>query len=190
MEIWKQLKNYEDLYEISNLGRIRSLDHYINYYDINTKQIKQRLKKGVYIKPKRKNNGYLEYTLYGKEKGKKIYCLAHRLVAETFISNPNNLPQVNHKNGRKADNRVNNLEWVTSKENQQHAIKTGLRKSVYGNKPIQNITTGKIYISAMEAARDIHKEIPASKIESIMKNIKRCCSGKRPTAYKYKWKNL
>lgn len=190
MEIWKSVKNFENLYEVSNLGRVRSLDHYVNYYDINTKQIKQRLKKGVYIKPHRNNNGYLEYGLYGREKGKQIFCLAHRLVAEVFINNPENLPCVNHRNGRKADNRANNLEWVTAQENQNHAIRTGLRLSVYGNKPIQNITTGKKYTSAMEAARDIHKEIPTSKIESIMKNIKRCCAEKRPTAYKYKWKNL
>lgn len=150
----------------------------------------KRLKRGVYIKPHRNTNGYLEYGLYGKEKGKQLFLLAHRLVAETFIPNPDNKPEVNHKNGRKADNRVNNLEWVTKSENISHAIKTGLRKKSYGEKPIQNITTGKIYTSAMEAAREIHKDIPTSKTESIMKNIKRCCAGKRPTAYKYQWKNL
>ena len=190
MEIWKSLKNFENLYEVSNLGRIRSKDHFVNQYDINTKQIVKRLKKGVYIKPHRKENGYLEYGLYGEEKGKQIFYLAHRLVAETFIPNPENKPEVNHINGRKADNRVNNLEWVTKSKNMRHAIKTNLRKSVYNNKPIQNITTGKIYTSAMEAAREIHEEIPTSKVESIMKNIKRCCSGKRPTAYKYQWKHL
>ena len=190
MEIWKPAKGFEQYYEVSNLGRVRSLNRYVNYYDLNTKQIKQRMKKGINIKPKRNNKGYYEYALYGKIKGKQIMVLAHRLVAETFIDNPNNLSQVNHKNGRKLDNRANNLEWCTSSENQRHAIKIGLRKAVYGNKPIQNITTGKIYSSAMEAAREIHEEIPTSKTESIMKNIKRCCSGARPTAYKYKWKNL
>lgn len=190
MEIWKSLKNFENLYEISNIGRIRSKGHFINQYDINTKQLVKRWKKGVYIKPRRKENGYLEYGLYGEEKGKQIFLLAHRLVAETFIENPDNLPCVNHKNGRKADNRVNNLEWCTYSENQKHAIRTKLRQPSYGDKPIMNITTGETFKSAMEAARNIHKEIPASKVESIMKNIKRCCAGKRPSAYKYKWKNL
>lgn len=170
MEVWKPIIGFENLYEASNIGRIRNLKN-------------NRILHGSRIESK-----YVKYILY--KNGIRYYELGHRLIAEAFIPNPENLPQVNHINGRKADNRVNNLEWCTAKDNMIHAIKTGLRKPAYGCKSVQNITTGQIFESAMAAARSVKQELPNSNTESIMKNIKRCCSGKRPTAYKYQWKNI
>lgn len=189
MEIWKPVKNYEGLYEVSNIGRVRSLTRYVTNYDINNKNYSKRLYIGKIIKGTIQKTGYKRVILSnGKQKD---YKFVHQLVAESFIPNPENKSCINHKNGRKLDNRANNLEWCTYKENNRHAQNTGLWKTVtFNRKPVLNITTGKTYISAVEAARDIHKEVPDSKIETIMKNIKACCYGKQKTAYKYQWKHL
>lgn len=192
MEIWKSIEGFEDLYEVSNLGRIKSLGRTLtNQYDINTKTYSNTsIIKGKILMGKRGSNGYRQVILVDKF-GTRYYKSVHRLVAEAFIENPNNKPCVNHKNGRKLDNRANNLEWCTYKENNNHAQRIGLWETVtFNRKPVINITTGKIYKSAIDAARDVHKEIPTSKVESIMKNIKACCYGKQHTAYKYKWKHL
>ena len=96
MEIWKDIKGYEGLYQVSNEGRIFSV--------INS----------IFLKPI-ENNGYYTVSLY-KNKKPSINNI-HRLVAEAFIPNPNNLPCVNHKNEIKTDNKVNNLEWCTYQYN-------------------------------------------------------------------------
>lgn len=113
-EIWQDIKGYEKLYQISNLGRVRSL------IKKHPKIIKQH------------NIGVYKRIGLSKNKQKKNY-LVHKLVAETFIPNPENLPCVNHKDGNKENNNVNNLEWCTYQYNNRHARKTGLNK---GNKGI------------------------------------------------------
>ena len=118
-EIWKQIKGFEGLYDISNKGRVRSW--------INKAGNKM---KDPYIRKMRKNYGYVYCNL---KKGDKYYAKrVHRLIAIEFIPNPQNKPCVNHKNGIKDDNRIENLEWVTHRENDIHAFKTGLRESVKG----------------------------------------------------------
>ena len=116
-EIWKDIKGYEGDYQVSNLGRVRSLDR---VQDIPNRWggVTHRCKKGVMLKPcfdGKKN--YLHITL--KNHSRDI----HRLVAETFIPNPNNYTEVNHKNEDKTDNRVNNLEWCTHKYNNNYGSK-------------------------------------------------------------------
>lgn len=117
-EIWKDIKGYEGLYQVSNLGRVKSLNHYASNGKVNI------LYKGRILKQwfdGKKN--YLQVQLSKDNKDKKF--LVHRLVAEAFIPNRENKREVNHVNGIKTNNRVNNLEWVTSKENKEHAIKNG-----------------------------------------------------------------
>lgn len=116
-EIWKDIKDYEGMYQVSNLGRVRSL----NYH--HTKQVKL-LSLCVNYK------GYLKAHLCKNNKGKK--ASVHRLVAEAFIPNIENLPQVNHIDGNKLNNCVTNLEWCTQEHNIQHAYKNGLIKHQKG----------------------------------------------------------
>lgn len=104
-EIWKDIQGYEGLYQISNLGRVKSY-----------RQWKRASCPAEYIlKNSIANNGYCQITLYKDRKKKKF--LVHRLVAEAFIPNPKNLPHINHKDENPSNNNVNNLEWCTPQYN-------------------------------------------------------------------------
>jgi hypothetical protein len=117
-EIWTSVKGYEGIYEISSYGRLRSLDRIVRHYSGGDKKIKGKLYKGGLTR------GYIAYGL--SKNGKMETGYAARLVAINFIPNPENKKEVNHINGIKTDNRIENLEWVTGKENMQHAYKNGL----------------------------------------------------------------
>lgn len=121
MEIWKPVKDYEDYYEISTLGRLKSFKReYWSGVNFSSKKIQEEfITYGT-----THNQGYKVYGLNknGLYKGVKI----HRLVAQAFIPNPDNLPQVNHKDGNKANNKVDNLEWCTPLYNMRHSFETGL----------------------------------------------------------------
>lgn len=120
-EIWKPIKGYDGIYEISNFGRVKSLERkvYANFKFGKTRTYKERILKPGIV------NGYKQVKL--RDNSNKIVYV-HRLVAEAFINNPKNYNTVNHKNGNKQDNRVENLEWCTQKENVRKAWETGLCK--------------------------------------------------------------
>lgn len=116
-EIWKDIQGYDGIYQISNLGRVKSLPRVIEYDKPNWSKI-QHMK--IYIperilKAKIKKGGYLEVNL--NYLGSKKFFQIHRLVAQAFIPNPNNLPQVNHKDENTSNNQVDNLEWCSAKYN-------------------------------------------------------------------------
>jgi len=148
MEKWIKINND---YEVSNMGRVRSLDKRF----IRKDGIKS-LRHGKVLKPNISTTGYLYVAIYTDEipKTPKI----HRLVAKAFIPNPNNFDIVNHKNGIKTDNRVENLEWCNQSFNVQHALKLGLIKPLREGesgmaKKVANIETGKVYDSVSQLVR-------------------------------------
>ena len=109
-EIWKPIEGYEGLYEVSNTGQVRSLDRYIK-----TCYEAYKLQKGKILNPGKNTNGYLQVVLHCNGKCKTINV--HKLVAQAFIPNTDNLPMINHKDEDKTNNNVDNLEWCTSKYN-------------------------------------------------------------------------
>lgn len=168
MEVWKDIKGYEGRYQISDQGRVKSLP-----------KTRGRGVGCVYeeiiLTAAAHNRGYLHVQLRSNGRGKSVDV--HRLVAEAFIPNPHNLPQVNHINGVKTDNRVDNLEWCTNGENQLHKYRV-LGVKPFG-KPVICIETGAEYASAFAVMR--HKGIDSSTIAA-------CCRGKRKTAGGYHWR--
>lgn len=137
-EVWRYIKGYEGKYQVSNLGNIKS------FY---------KCKNGKIMKQLANPNGYLYVAL---DKGNRNYkrFLIHRLVAQTFLPNIENKPQVNHIDGNKHNNKLDNLEWVTGSENQIHSYKHKLRK----NKEIDNDLIIDLYIN---------KKIPTTEIAKI-----------------------
>ena len=120
MEQWRDIAGFEGLYQVSDLGRFRSFDK------IRAIGRGQRLIPGRVLKPTLGFSGYWVLSLSDHSRQKRQYR-AHRLIAQAFIPNPNKKPEINHKNGNRADNRLDNLEWVTASENHQHAFVTGLQ---------------------------------------------------------------
>jgi NUMOD4 motif./HNH endonuclease. len=136
-EIWKDIKGFEGLYQISNLGNIKSLPRK-RYSGAGKYYIQQEKIMKTYLK----SCGYKSIKLKYPD-GKYIHKDIHKLMAIAFIPNPDNLPQINHKNGIKTDNRIDNLEWCTPSHNAQHALNTGLKKPLQGEKHGRHILTEK-----------------------------------------------
>lgn len=118
-EIWRPVQGYEGSYEVSNLGKVRSLDRVIHYQDGST-----RNRKGKVLKPCVDISGYA--IVYLAHRGHQSAKFVHRLVANCFLLNADSTLEVNHKDGNKSNNCVENLEWCTHRENILHAFQTGL----------------------------------------------------------------
>lgn len=176
-EVWKVVEKYNGYIEVSNLGNVRSI--------IKTS-------KGNRVKELAKDLGtrkdYYYVRIHNTRLGINTRVRIHRLVAEAFIDNPNNLPYVNHKNENKLDNRVENLEWCTSKYNTNYG--TGIERRAFNSR---NQPHRSRIIQQLDLNNNIIREYPSFKeaqriIGHTYSNIWSCCNGKANTAYGYKWK--
>jgi len=122
IEIWKPIKGYEKLYEVSTFGNVRSLDRFVN---TKIKHVNKRMLRGKVVSNQIDITGYYRVGLSSNSKVKSVHI--HRLVCEAFISNPESKKCVNHKDGNKQNNFASNLEWCTYSENMLHAVAAGLR---------------------------------------------------------------
>jgi len=122
IEIWKPVVGWEEMYLVSNFGRIYSLDRRVGGPSLEGRVVKGRLRKFLNVR------GYFSVNLIDSKTKKSTRNGVHVFVAQSFIPNPYNKPCVNHIDGNKQNNHVSNLEWVTYKENAQHAYKIGLKK--------------------------------------------------------------
>ena len=159
-EIWKDIQGYEGKYQISNMGRFKSLNY--------RRTGKEKILEGYPDK-----DGYLFVQLWKDGKGKN--CRINRLVAQAFLENPQNLPEVNHKDEDKTNNTVDNLEWCNHIYNQYYGTKRE-RQAKSKGKPVICITTGEIYQCATEAMR---------KTGVDKANIHKCCTGQYKSAGKH-----
>ena len=181
-EIWKDIKGYEGLYQVSNFGNIKSLARKNTFYCVLRKEYLERPVKERILKTNDKNAKYKQVHLL-KNGVVKVY-LVHRLVAQEFIPNPNDLPQVNHIDGNKYNNRIDNLEWCTASENNKHAFRIGL-KEIYNKTKVNQYDLNGNFIKTWNCITEFYKEKGVSIKSST---ISMCCKGKRKTAYGYKWK--
>lgn len=178
-EIWKDIKDFEGLYQVSNMGRVKSLARVI----LRNNGKKQTFKEKI-IKQATNKQGYYQISLW-KNGIEKRYLL-HRLIAEHFIPNPENKPCIDHINTDPTDNRIENLRWCTYKENNNNPLTVKHRSKPrnwkikgfehWKSKPVVQLTKKgellKIYPNAFSAE---------------VYHINRCCDGERKTAGGYKW---
>lgn len=185
LEVWKDIEDYEGKYQVSSLGRVKSLDRIVRHSG-NHERIQYGKILKLILNPV---SGYLQVGLYLEGKVKK--CNVHRLVAETFVNNPGNKPEVNHIDENKTNNTVINLEWCTRKENENHGTKK-LRKTKNTDYEFIRLKNSKVVIQydisgklikEWKSIADINKQLGYSK-----GNISGCCNGKLEKAYGYVWK--
>lgn len=164
-EVWKDIPNYEGLYQINNFGNIKSLYNYRGKNNI----LKPRIKRGY-------------YTIGLRKDGKRKWIGIHRLLADTFIPNPNNYPVVNHKDENKLNNNLDNLEWCTVSYNNSYGTRLERVKSKVAKTIMQYDLKGnfiKEYTSLMDASREL---------KFSAANISNCANGKFKQANGYIWK--
>lgn len=152
-EQWKDVVGFEELYQVSDLGRVKSYDKRYLGVDKIGRNLDRFYPKRI-MKQSLEKSGYLRLTLTDRNKIETRHAV-HRLCAIAFIPNPDNLPEVNHKRGNKQDNRLFILEWSTSADNIKHAWKTGLCKKQLGEKHSQSVLIDKdvLFIRSSELSR-------------------------------------
>ena len=180
-EIWKDIPKLSGEYQASTFGNIKSLERIVHRKTKGNLKVKERILKGDAL-----INGYPTINIHRKA------ISIHILIAKTFILNPENKPQVNHKNGIKTDNRVVNLEWNTSSENLQHALDNGLRSPAWIGITGKNHPRSKSVVQLSKnnvLIREFESTTQASITTGInRKAITNCLNGASKTSGSYKWK--
>lgn len=182
-ETWKSVVGYEGYYQISNKGNCRSILRSVLYSDGRIATFRSKNMKPIFT-----NYGYIKFRL--TKNGISKSCFAHRLIALTFILNPEKKPEVNHIDGNKLNNQLENLEWVTSSENINHSFNLGYReKKFYG-------TSADLTIPIIQIVKGVNIKIwrSASEISAVLgldsSSITKCCRGKANTCGGYNWAYL
>lgn len=170
-ELWKPVPGYEGIYEVSDQGRVKSLARETN---------NQYGKTDIIISPGWSPNGYFFVAL--SKNGTRKLVRVHRLVAEVFIPNPENLPQVNHKDQDPGNNRVDNLEWCTAEYNINYGDRTQKVISKISIPVFQYTKSGE-FVKRYDSAVQAEKETGIAS-----QNISRCRAGKLPSAGGFVWK--
>jgi hypothetical protein len=172
-EIWRDIIGYEGLYQVSNMGRVKSLER-----DVASKNGSKRTVREQILKSNTNQDGYLQVSLYysGKMKTFKI----HRLVCEAFHENPKNKPCVNHIDENKTNNAASNLEWCTYEENNNHGTHTARI-----SKPVGQYTRDGKLIKIWQSASEVERQLGFA-----TQNITAVARGKRKTANGYVWKYI
>lgn len=163
---------------MSNLGNVKSLKFWSNAR-------KKYFSRERILKPSKARNGYLIVVLCNREK--KTGKLVHRLVAEAFVPNPENKSQVNHIDGNKINNKVENLEFVTAKENTNKAYEIGLKRTgkyLYNTRWIYQFDLNMCFVKKWESMTQASKELGINQAD-----ISKCCAGKRNQCGNYIWLN-
>jgi hypothetical protein len=187
MEEWKDVVGYEGLYQVSNLGRIKSLPR-ISKTTRGAKEFKY-LVKGQILTPQKRRHGYLSVFLYGKsqEKGSFEQKSVHRLVAEAFIPNPNGFAEVNHIDEDKQNNKAENLEWITHADNTNYgnAQKKRIAKLINGPKAkaVSQFDLDGRFIRTFPSMAEVKRQLGYDQ-----SNIHRAANGKYFQAYGYLWR--
>lgn len=175
-EIWETVNSKIGDYEVSNHGRIRS--------PMRVDKSGHR-RKEKYLSPYISKFGYVRINLYSNNKRKNYFL--HRLIAETFLEKPIGDLQVNHKDGNKLNNNVDNLEWVTPSDNQKHAFEHGLNHPAYNNKTLSKrvlqYDKSGAFIKEYPSTKEVERQTGFNR-----SNIASCCRGRIKTSMGYIWK--
>lgn len=174
-EIWKDIPNYEGLYQASNLGRIKSLERFRKGENGSLASVKERI-----LKPSINHKGYYRVALWKNSIPKR--CLVHRLVWEAFNGTIPEGLQVNHISERKSENRLSNLNLMTPKENCNWG--TGIeRQAKKLSKVVLQFDLNDNFIKEFPSLMQVYRELGFNQ-----GNISKCCKGKYKTAYGFKWR--
>ena len=176
-EKWKDIQGYEGLYQVSDLGRIKSIGRTIEYANGTLHPYQEKIRKNNTHK-----NGYKNVDLWKEGKAKTFKV--HRLVAQAFVPNPNNLPEVNHIDENKENNKASNLEWVTAEYNTNYGTR-GKRAGEKRKKPVLQFALDGNFIKEHTSAKEAAKQFGN---KHIAMQIGECCRGTQKTAHGFKWR--
>jgi hypothetical protein len=186
MEEWRDIEGYEGLYQVSNEGRVKSLDRVIDAYNYNANKNISYVKKGRILKQGLDKDGYSLVNLCRNSEDHKT-CKVHRLVAKAFIPNPNNYLEINHKDECKTNNVVENLEWCDHSYNNTYLdknVRGGLTRIKNGNtKKVYQLTLDGKLINVFKSSRE------AERISDYNhSSICNCINGRTKTYKGYLWR--
>ena len=175
-EIWKDIKGYEGLYQVSNTGRVKSFERTVVGRNGSKRTIRERI-----LRPTPTRDGYLRVNLYDSS-GKRKFFFVHRLVSEAFIKNPKKKSCVNHIDEDKTNNTASNLEWCNYEENNNHGTRNA-RSAKAQSKSVGQYTRDGELIKIWQSAHEVKRRLGFDQSA-----VSKAARGKYKTAYGYVWK--